>query len=390
MSPLKNHLVINDIISVSTKMVYFLDYNTIIKKEVQVMKNKICLGIGIFCLLGTIVMFIDGNIKAGFGYLIFTVIFAFVSRSHIYEIYKINYSKEVREAKKIQRISKIEKAKTDMILKINDTVYNNISLTKEKVRSALTQNNENNYKFNKSEPIKKDELWLKQQGFTITTHSVSGDNPYKNAVPKEVYQFAYSDKKSKTYPTDYVVFDTETTGLEPEIDKIIELSAIKYINNEPVDSISFLINPKQKLNPFITKLTGIKDKDLIEQPTIDEVLPNFFDFVEDYVLIAHNTPFDIKMIACECYRNNINMCDNRLIDTVPLAKRMIANDDIKDYKLGTLKDYFGINIQSHRALQDCEMCAIVYQQYLDFEKIKSKRKRVIIVDEETGEVLQEN
>lgn len=232
--------------------------------------------------------------------------------------------------------------------------------------------------------------YLKKHGITITTRAVSGHNPYKNAVPKEIYQFAYANNKSKVYPKNYVVFDTETTGLEPEIDKIIELSAIKYIDNEPIDNFSVLVNPKQKLNPFITKLTGIKDEDLYNQPTIDKVLPEFFDFIGDYVLIAHNTPFDIKMIACECYRNNINMCSNKLIDTVPLAKKMISNDNIKDYKLSTLKKYFGINIQSHRALQDCEMCSIIYQQYLNHETSKLKRKKVIIVDEETGEILQEN
>lgn len=254
-----------------------------------------------------------------------------------------------------------------------DIKFDEHGLTKETIKKA-----------------KEDELWLKKRGITITTHAVSGYNPYKNAVPKEVYQFAYSDKKSKIYPKDYIVFDTETTGLEPEIDKIIEISAIKYINNEPIDNFSVLVNPKQKLDPFITSLTGITDRNLRNQPTIDEVLPKFFDFIEDYVLVAHNTPFDIKMVACECYRNNITMCNNRLIDTVPLAKRMISSNDVKDYKLTTLKKYFGIKIQSHRALQDCEMCAIVYQQYLKFETHKNSKKKLIIIDEETGEVLQEN
>ena len=233
--------------------------------------------------------------------------------------------------------------------------------------------------------------WLeKKYGIEITSHSYSAPNPYTNAVPYEVYQYAYSKNKSKEYPNDYVVFDTETTGLEPEIDKIIEISAIKYINGEPVDYFSELINPLQKLDPFITKLTGIKDNDLSDKPTIDKILPLFFDFIEDFVLIAHNTPFDIKMIACEAYRSNIDMVNNKLVDTVLLAKRMIPEYEIKNYKLSTLKEYFGIDIKSHRATEDCEMCNIVYQQYLKFSKIKNKNKQLIIIDKETGEVLQEN
>ena len=83
------------------------------------------------------------------------------------------------------------------------------------------------------------------------------------------------------------------------------------------------------------------------------------------------------------------MCNNKLIDT-PLAKRMISNKNIRDYKLSTLKNYFGINLKSHRATEYCELCNIVYQQYLRFSKIKNKNKQIIIIDKETGEVLQEN
>lgn len=231
--------------------------------------------------------------------------------------------------------------------------------------------------------------WLKKKyGIEITSHSYSAPNPYAHAVPHEVYQYAYSKNKSKEYPNDYVVFDTETTGLEPEIDKIIEISAIKYINGEPADYFSKLINPLQKLDPFITKLTGIKDSDLLGKPTIDQVLPLFFDFIGDFVLIAHNTPFDIKMIVCEAYRNNINTVNNKLVDTIPLAKKMISACEIKNYKLSTLKEYFGVNIKSHRGMEDCKICNIIYQQYLKYSK--NKNKKLIIIDKETGEVLQEN
>lgn len=241
------------------------------------------------------------------------------------------------------------------------------------------------------QPINKNDIYCGNCGnlIKITSRSYTAPNPYKDAVPYEIYQFAYSKNKSREYPNDYVVFDTETTGLEPEIDKIIEISAIKYINGEAIDYFSQLVNPKQKLDSFITKLTGIKDSDLIDKPTIDKVLPAFYKFIENYTLIAHNTPFDIKMIACESYRHNIELCSNKLIDTVPLAKRMIPQSEISNYKLETLKNYFGINIKSHRGTEDCEMCNIVYKHYLKFAKLKSKNKQIIVIDKDTGEVLQE-
>lgn len=199
-------------------------------------------------------------------------------------------------------------------------------------------------------------------------------------VPYSVYEYAYSNNKSKVYPNNYVVFDTETTGLEPGLDRIIEISAIKYINGKKVDVFSQLINPREMISPFITHLTGITNKDLVNKPTIDKVLPLFFNFIEDFVLVAHNTPYDIKMIAGECFRCNINMCNNKLIDTVPLSRRMIDKSEVSNHKLSTLKDYFGINLVSHRATEDCQMCNLVYQLYLKYESLKIKNKKISKID----------
>ncbi len=229
------------------------------------------------------------------------------------------------------------------------------------------------------------DAWLKKNGITITSHSVTGVNPYANAVPYSIYENAYTDRKQKGTPKDYVVFDTETTGLEPGIDRIIELSAIKYINNKKVETFNYLVNPKTQIDPFITKLTGITQNDLIGQPTINQVLPKFYSFIENYTLVAHNAPFDIKMLACECYRSDIELCDNKIIDTVTLAKRVIPKERIDNYKLETLKKYLGLTFNSHRASDDCETCAKVYQLYL----ASQNKNKIIMIDEKTGEVLEE-
>ena len=184
---------------------------------------------------------------------------------------------------------------------------------------------------------------------------------------------------------DYVVFDTETTGLDPSCDKIIEISAIKFIDNKKVETFSTLINPKEVINPFITQLTGIKQEDLKDKPTINEVIPQFFDFIEDLTLVAHNAPYDIKMLASECYRNKKELCNNKIIDTVTLAKRIIPRESIENYKLATLKEYLGLNYDSHRALDDCETCSKVYQLYLN----STQKKKIVIMDENTGEIIEE-
>lgn len=206
-----------------------------------------------------------------------------------------------------------------------------------------------------------------------------------NVVPYEAYCDAYITRKQKGIPRDYVVFDTETTGLDLSTDNIIEISAIKYINNKKVDEFSCLVNPNRTLDTFITKLTGIKQSDLNDKPTIEKIIPDFFNFIEDLTLVAHNAPYDIKMLACECYRNNIKLCDNKIIDTVTLAKRIIPRERVNDYKLTTLKEYLGLNFKSHRALDDCETCARVYQLYL----ASTQKKKIVMLDEETGEILEE-
>lgn len=205
--------------------------------------------------------------------------------------------------------------------------------------------------------------------YTQSMHQHKSNNPYINAVPNEVYAKSYTDRKAKFYPSNYIVFDTETTGLEPEIDKIIELSAIKYINHEKVDEFSYLIDPCMSLDPYITILTGIKNSDLQGKPKIKDVLPKFFEWSKGFTLVAHNAPFDVKMIACECYRNNLDMFDNKIIDTVTLAKRMFDKSDLQNYKLETIKDYLGISVKSHRALDDCETCSAVYQLYCEKNKL---------------------
>ena len=61
---------------------------------------------------------------------------------------------------------------------------------------------------------------------------------------------------------DYIVFDIETSGLNPHKDKIIEIAAIKYINNKPIDEFSYLIDPDINISEIITKVTGLTDNDL--------------------------------------------------------------------------------------------------------------------------------
>lgn len=158
----------------------------------------------------------------------------------------------------------------------------------------------------------------------------------------------------------YIVFDTETTGLKDQIDKIIEIGALKVINNEIVEEFSVLINPEMLLPEVIVNITGITDEMLQNQETIDQVLPKFIQFVGDLPIICHNTPFDMGFINTNLIRLGMNPLKNEQFDTVELAKIYIPR--AYNYKLETLKHYFKLDFGSHRSLDDCKTTNYIYQE----------------------------
>lgn len=159
---------------------------------------------------------------------------------------------------------------------------------------------------------------------------------------------------------DYVVFDIETTGLNKDFDKIIEIGALKYRNNILVSEFNYLVNPKIKIPEIITTITGINDEDLINEDTIDNILPKFIDFIEDLPLIAHNSEFDLGFINTNLKLLGMNKLNNKNIDTLLLAKKYLPQ--MYNYKLETLKKYFKIKQISHRAIGDCYTANYVYQE----------------------------
>lgn len=158
----------------------------------------------------------------------------------------------------------------------------------------------------------------------------------------------------------YVVFDTETTGLKDQFDKIIEIGALKVIDDEVVEEFSVLINPEIPLPKVITNITGITDDMLKDEETIDQVLPKFIQFVGDLPIVCHNTPFDMGFINTNLIRLGMDILKNEQFDTVELAKTYIPR--AYNYKLETLKHYFKLDFGSHRSVDDCKTTNYIYQE----------------------------
>lgn len=179
-------------------------------------------------------------------------------------------------------------------------------------------------------------------------------------------------------PTEYVVFDTETTGLHPYSgDRIIEFSLLKYKEGKLIDKFVSLVNPECKLPAIIVELTGINSDDLFDKPQISLYIKKIIDFINNGVIIGHNIPFDIDFLKCEINRCNFDTPDLNVeyIDTLDMVKKTIY--DVDNNKLETLKKYFGIQTISHRAEADCEITNEVYKRCLEMLIEKKNRDEKI-------------
>lgn len=161
------------------------------------------------------------------------------------------------------------------------------------------------------------------------------------------------------FPKDFTLIDLETTGLSPKTCDIIEVGGIKVRDDRVVDTYENLINIPYQLPYLITNLTGITDDMLYDAPSADIVIPEFIDFIEDDLVIAHNAPFDRGFIRTHC-DNHLNYdFANEFLDTVKLARKVLPH--LKNHKLPTLISYYSVDVDNaHRALDDCKGTLDVY------------------------------
>ena len=156
----------------------------------------------------------------------------------------------------------------------------------------------------------------------------------------------------------YVVFDLETTGFSAKSDKIIEIGAVKVTNGKIVDRFSTFVNPERPIPFRIEKLTSINDNMVINQPTIDEILPKFMEFCKGAIMVAHNADFDMSFIAHNCKEMGLE-CDFTIVDTVAMARYLVVG--LGKYKLNNVAKALGIALDHHhRAVDDAECTALIF------------------------------
>lgn len=175
-------------------------------------------------------------------------------------------------------------------------------------------------------------------------------------------------------PIDFVVFDLETTGLNPTAHEIIEIGAIRFIGNEPKEIFHTYVKPKKRISAKITGINGITNEMVENSPSIEYILPKFIDFIGDDILIAHNAEFDMEFILNQLYNLGYGKIKNKVIDTLKLSRQKIRDYDpekdrdvkLESYSLEYLKDRFFLSeIPSHNSIDDCKVCAYIYMKIVN-------------------------
>jgi DNA polymerase III subunit epsilon len=163
---------------------------------------------------------------------------------------------------------------------------------------------------------------------------------------------AFEFPKFKSPLTDTIVtFDTETTGLHPLINRVIELGAVRWRNGEPVDKFQTLVNPGEPIDPRSIAIHGITDEDVRDAPGIGAVLDDFLAFIGDAPLAGHNVGFDAAFILVEAMRANRTLPVIELLDTLTLSR--LTFPGLRSHKLSSLSCALTLGGGTfHRALAD--------------------------------------
>jgi DNA polymerase-3 subunit epsilon len=156
----------------------------------------------------------------------------------------------------------------------------------------------------------------------------------------------------------YTVFDTETTGLDPSGgDEIVSIGALRIVSGHirKEESFDSLVNPKRSIPMTATKIHGISDSMVETQPIIEDVLPAFYQYAEDTILVGHNAAFDMRMLEMYESRTGIKFI-NPVLDTLLLSA--VVHPAQEDQTLAAIADRLGVPLTGrHTAMGDALMTA---------------------------------
>ncbi|MCS6873556.1 MAG: exonuclease domain-containing protein [Pyrinomonadaceae bacterium] len=162
----------------------------------------------------------------------------------------------------------------------------------------------------------------------------------------------------------FVVLDIEATDSKFPPGRILEIGAYKIKNRQIIGKFHSLVNPQTPVPKFIKELTGISDEMVEKSPVFEQLISDFLEFLDDSILVAHNTRFDVRLLNYEIGRTyesyqllNPSLC------TVQLSRKLITG--LENYRLKTIANYYSIEIENlHRADDDSYATARIFMNLL--------------------------
>lgn len=166
----------------------------------------------------------------------------------------------------------------------------------------------------------------------------------REIVSEKAECFYYKKLDGFTLPEcgNFVALDTETSGMTARAE-IVEVSAIRFERFRPVAVFTSLCKPYGKISPDAAAVHGITDRDVRFSPRFAEILSDLEAFLGDLPLVAHNAPFDMKMLAAE----GLDTHARRVFDTLPIARAILRQPN-------------GEKLPHYKLADSCKACAILF------------------------------
>lgn len=173
-----------------------------------------------------------------------------------------------------------------------------------------------------------------------------------------------SDLLKTLHLNQFIALDFETTGLQVETDRIIEVAAILFQGGEPTKRFTSLVNPGIPIPELIEEITGITNSMVVDAPQEKDVVDEFFAFLGNLPIVAHNTPFDLSFLQFMAARYEKELTERKYYDTLTLSRAFLYFQPA--HNLSAVSDYFTLSTEgAHRAECDTENCGKIFIELIE-------------------------